>query len=202
MLNPKQETISKLSAKNMNYNFRYLSHYLGSTTSELTKRFKTNSFMEVPRLVKVVLTVGLGKAISERIKIEKLAESLANISGQKPVVTKASKAIANFKIKQGDAVGLKVTIRNERMFDFLNKLVNISLPRLRDFRGIPTKSFDSFGNLNIGILDQMVFPEFNYAEGNVDSGMNICIVTNTKSQERAKHLLTLFNFPFKDTEHG
>ncbi|WP_159128954.1 50S ribosomal protein L5 [Candidatus Tremblaya phenacola] len=186
----------------MNYNFRYLSHYLGSTTSELTKRFKTNSFMEVPRLVKVVLTVGLGKAISERIKIEKLAESLANISGQKPVVTKASKAIANFKIKQGDAVGLKVTIRNERMFDFLNKLVNISLPRLRDFRGIPTKSFDSFGNLNIGILDQMVFPEFNYAEGNVDSGMNICIVTNTKSQERAKHLLTLFNFPFKDTEHG
>ncbi|PHN16205.1 50S ribosomal protein L5 [Candidatus Tremblaya phenacola] len=198
MLNPKQEAISK----NMNYNYRLKIHRLGSKTAILTKLYMNTSYMQLPRLVKVVLTVGLGKARTEKIKVEKLSESLSNISGQKPVTTKASKAVANFKIKQGEPVGLKVTIRNERMFDFLDKLVNITLPRIRDFRGIPTKSFDTYGNLNIGILEQLAFPEFNYAEGSVDSGMNICIVTKTKSQESAKHLLTLFNFPFKDTVHG
>lgn len=197
MLNPKQECISK----NMYYNYRFNLHYLNKLEA-LSKLYMGTSYMQLPRLVKIVLTVGLGKARTEKLRLEKLSESLTNISGQKPVTTKASKAVANFKIKQGEPVGLKVTIRNERMFDFLEKLVNIALPRIRDFRGISGSSFDTYGSLNIGILEQLVFPEYNYVEGSVDSGLNICIVTNAKSQEAAKHLLTLFNIPFKDTTYG
>jgi large subunit ribosomal protein L5 len=163
----------------------------------LTKQFGYKSSMEVPRITKIVLNMGVGDATGDKKLLENASGDMQKISGQKPVITKAKKAIANFKIREGYPIGCMVTLRQERMYEFLDRLVSISLPRVRDFRGVSGRSFDGRGNFNMGVKEQIIFPEIEYDKIDTIRGMNISIATTAKTDAEARALLAAFHFPFK-----
>jgi large subunit ribosomal protein L5 len=153
--------------------------------------------MEVPRITKITLNMGVGEAASDKKVIEHAVHDMTAIAGQKPIVTKTKKAVANFKVRENYPVGVKVTLRRERMYEFLERLIAIALPRIRDFRGIPARGFDGRGNFNFGITEQIIFPEIDYDKIDALRGMNITITTTAKNDEQGKALLEAFNFPFR-----
>lgn len=171
--------------------------YKNVVMPELVKQFGYKSSMEVPRLEKITLNMGVGEAVTDKKVMEHAVSDLQKISGQKPVVTVARKSIAGFKIRDNYPVGCKVTLRRERMFEFLDRLVTIALPRVRDFRGVNSKSFDGSGNYNMGVREQIIFPEIEYDKIDALRGLNITITTTAKTDEEARALLSLFKFPFK-----
>jgi len=164
----------------------------------LTKQFGYKSAMEVPRVSKVVLNMGVGEAVGDKKLLENAAADMTKISGQKPVVTKARKAIAAFKIREGYPIGCMVTLRENRMYEFLDRLISIALPRVRDFRGVSGRSFDGRGNFNMGVKEQIIFPEIEYDKIDKIRGMNITITTTAKTDAEAKALLAAFRFPFRN----
>ncbi|MEN9793615.1 MAG: hypothetical protein RJA17_155 [Pseudomonadota bacterium] len=171
--------------------------YRDKVAPELMSKFGYKSAMEVPRLSKITLNMGVGEAIADKKVIENAVSDLTKIAGQKPVVTKARKAIAGFKIREGYPIGCMVTLRGSRMYEFLDRFVTIALPRVRDFRGISGKSFDGRGNYNIGVKEQIIFPEIEYDKVDAVRGLNISVTTTAKTDEEAKALLSAFRFPFK-----
>jgi large subunit ribosomal protein L5 len=164
----------------------------------LTKQFGYKSVMEVPRVSKVVLNMGVGEAVGDKKLLENAAADMQKIAGQKPVVTKARKAIAVFKIREGYPIGCMVTLRQNRMYEFLDRLISVALPRVRDFRGVSGRSFDGRGNFNMGVKEQIIFPEIEYDKVDAMRGMNITITTTAKTDAEAKALLAAFRFPFKN----
>lgn len=175
---------------------RLRKHYNTVVKPALHQEFKYANPMQVPKLEKIVINMGVGEAAQDSKKIEAALAELTLISGQKPVSTKAKKSIAQFKLREGQVVGCKVTLRAERMYEFLDRLINIALPRVRDFRGVPAKSFDGRGNYSLGLKEQIVFPEINYDKVEAIRGMDIIFVTTAKSNEEAKALLKGFDMPF------
>ncbi|MFZ4578003.1 MAG: 50S ribosomal protein L5 [Myxococcota bacterium] len=171
--------------------------YVNDITPSLVKEFGYKNVMEIPRLVKVVLNFGLGEATQNPKVIEKAVDQLAQISGQKPVVTRARKSIANFKLRENMPIGVKVTLRGDRMFEFLDRLVTVALPRVRDFRGVSPKGFDGRGNFTLGIREQIIFPEINYDNVDKVRGMNITVVTTAKTDAESRSLLGYFGMPFR-----
>ena len=171
-------------------------HYLTSVRPALMERFGYSNEMEAPKLEKVVVNMGVGEAVRDSKKIEQATRELAAITGQKPIVTRAKKANAAFKLREGMPIGCKVTLRRERMYEFLDRLVNIALPRVRDFRGLNGKSFDGRGNYALGIKEQIVFPEVDYDQVDAMRGMDIIVVTSANSDDEARELLAGFEFPF------
>lgn len=171
--------------------------YKETVVPALMKQFNYTSVMEVPRIDKVVINIGVGEAIANSKALDDAVAELAAITGQAPVITKAKKSIANFKLREGMPIGCKVTLRREKMYDFLDKLMNISLPRVRDFRGVSDTSFDGRGNYTLGIKEQIIFPEIDYDKINKVRGMDVVIVTTAKTNEEAKALLTEMGMPFK-----
>ncbi len=170
--------------------------YRSEIKSNLMKKFGYKSIMEVPKIVKIVVNLGVGDAISEPKRLDEAVNELMAITGQRPVITKAKKSIANFKLREGMAIGCKVDLRGEKMYDFLDKLVNISLPRVRDFHGVSTTAFDGRGNYTLGVKEQIIFPEIQYDKVNKVRGMDIVIVTSAKTDEEARALLTELGMPF------
>ena len=164
----------------------------------LMKQFGYKSNMEVPRITKITLNMGVGEATGDKKILDNAIADMTKISGQKPVITKARKAIAGFKIREGYPIGCMVTLRQERMYEFLDRFVTIALPRVRDFRGISSRAFDGRGNYNIGIKEQIIFPEIEYDKIDAIRGMNISITTTAKNDDEAKALLSAFRFPFKN----
>lgn len=177
---------------------RLQEQYKEQVVPALMKKFGYKSVMEVPRITKITLNMGLGEAINDKKVIELAVGDLTKIAGQKPVVTKARKAIAGFKIRQGYPIGAMVTLRGERMWEFLDRFVTVALPRVRDFRGVTGKSFDGRGNYNIGVKEQIIFPEIEYDKIDALRGLNISITTTAKNDEEAKELLAAFKFPFRN----
>ena len=177
---------------------RLQEHYKNTVVSNLMKQFGYKSVMEVPRITKITLNMGLGEAVNDKKVIEHAVGDLTKVAGQKPVVTKARKAIAGFKIRQGYPIGTMVTLRGTRMYEFLDRFITVSLPRVRDFRGISGKAFDGRGNYNIGVKEQIIFPEIEYDKIDALRGLNISITTTAKSDEEAKALLAAFKFPFRN----
>src|SRR5436190_11925308 len=163
----------------------------------LTKQFGYKTPMQVPRITKIVLNMGVGEATGDKKLLDNAAGDMTKIAGQKPVITKARKAIANFKIREGYPIGCMVTLRQERMYEFLDRLVSISLPRVRDFRGLSARSFDGRGNFNMGVKEQIIFPEIEYDKIDMIRGLNISIATTAKTDAEARALLAAFHFPFK-----
>ncbi|WP_108674174.1 50S ribosomal protein L5 [Candidatus Kinetoplastibacterium sorsogonicusi] len=172
--------------------------YKNKIVDELKKQFKYKSIMEVPRIYKITLNMGVSEAVTDKKHVENALIDLTKISGQKPVITKTKKAIAGFKIRENYPIGCMVTLRGVRMYEFLDRLVSIALPRVRDFRGISSKSFDGRGNYNMGIKEQIIFPEIEYDKIDVLRGLNISINTTAKTDEEAKALLVAFKFPFRN----
>ncbi|MGL5164449.1 MAG: 50S ribosomal protein L5 [Afipia sp.] len=164
---------------------------------KLVEQFGYTNAMQVPSLDKVVLNMGIGEAVNDRKKVELAAADLALIAGQKPIVTHSRKAIATFKLREGQAIGAKVTLRKSKMYDFVDRLVNIALPRVRDFRGLNPKSFDGKGNYSLGLKEHLVFPEIDYDKSGETWGMDITICTTATTDDEARALLTAFNFPFR-----
>ena len=171
--------------------------YNDTVIKQLTEQFGYKSTMQVPRIEKITLNMGVGEAVNDKKVLENAVGDMEKIAGQKPVITKAKKSVATFKIRDGYPVGCKVTLRKERMYTFLDRLINIAIPRERDFRGISAKSFDGRGNFNMGIKEQIIFPEIQYDKIDVLTGMNITITTTAKTDEEAKALLAAFSFPFR-----
>jgi large subunit ribosomal protein L5 len=176
---------------------RLQEHYRKVVVPELTKRFGYKSVMEVPRLTKVVVNMGVGEAVGDKKIMDNAVGDLQKIAGQKPLVTNARKSIATFKIRQGYPVGCMVTLRGQRMYEFLDRLISIAIPRIRDFRGISPRSFDGRGNFNMGVKEQIIFPEIEYDKIDAIRGMNITIATTAKTDAEARALLTGFQFPFR-----
>ena len=175
---------------------RLESDYKKNISKKLKETFSYKNVMEIPKLEKVVINMGVGEAVKDNKKLESAINELTSISGQKPVVTKAKQANASFKLRAGMSVGLKVTLRKSKMYEFIDRLVTIALPRVRDFRGISSKSFDGNGNYSLGLKEQYIFPEIEYDTVDSPRGMDITIVTSAKTDAEAKELLTGFNFPF------
>ena len=171
--------------------------YIETVVPALMSQFGYKSIMEVPRIEKITLNMGVGQAVADKKVMEHAVSDLEKIAGQKPVVTLARKSIAGFKIRDDYPVGCKVTLRKERMFEFLDRLISVALPRVRDFRGVNGKSFDGQGNYNMGIREQIIFPEIEYDKIDTLRGLNITITTTAKTDEEARALLSLFKFPFK-----
>ena len=171
--------------------------YKTTVVPKLVEQFGYKSVMEVPRIEKITLNMGVGEAVADKKVLDFAVGDLQKIAGQKPVVTAAKKSIAGFKIREGYPVGCKVTLRRERMFEFLDRLVTVALPRVRDFRGVNGKSFDGRGNYNMGVREQITFPESEYDKIDAVRGMNITITTTAKTDEEARALLAAFKFPFK-----
>lgn len=165
--------------------------------SSLSSKFNYDSVMEVPKLEKIVINMGVGDAVQNSKALDTAVEELALIAGQKPVITRAKKSIAGFRLREGMPIGAKVTLRGERMYEFLQKLVSVSLPRVRDFRGISKKSFDGRGNYTLGVKEQLIFPEINYDKVNKVRGMDIVIVTTANTDEEARELLGQMGMPFQ-----
>ncbi len=177
---------------------RLQEYYKQTVMAELTKKFGYKSVMEVPRITKITLNMGVGEAVGDKKVLEHAVGDMTKIAGQKPVVTKARKSIASFKVRENWPVGVKVTLRRERMYEFLDRLVTIAIPRIRDFRGLNARSFDGRGNYNLGVKEQIIFPEIEYDKIDALRGMNISITTTAKTDEEAKALLAAFKFPFKN----
>ncbi|MBP8084386.1 MAG: 50S ribosomal protein L5 [Spirochaetes bacterium] len=172
--------------------------YNDSIKDKLKKQFNYSSAMQIPKIEKVVLNVGVGDGHSNTAKMNAVYAEMTAIAGQKPVKTVAKKAVANFKIREGYELGCKVTLRGDRMYEFLDRLINFSLPRVRDFKGISGKSFDNFGNYNFSIKEQIIFPEIDFDKAENIYGINVTIVTNAKTKEESKALLENFGMPFRD----
>jgi large subunit ribosomal protein L5 len=172
--------------------------YQENVIPALMKRFGYQNRMEVPRLEKIVINMGLGEAIQNIKILDSAVQELSQIAGQKPIITKARKSIAQFKLRTGMPIGCMVTLRKERMYEFFNRLVNVALPRVRDFKGISGKSFDGRGNYSLGIREQLIFPEIHYDKIDKVKGMNIIIVTTAKTDEEGKELLKLLGMPFRN----
>jgi len=177
---------------------RLQEYYRNTVTKQLIDQFKYNSLMEVPRIRKITLNIGLGEATADKKIVEHALSDMKKICGQQPVVTRAKKSIATFKVREGYPIGCMVTLRRVRMYEFLDRLITIAIPRIRDFRGISGKSFDGRGNYNMGIKEQIIFPEIDYDKIDALRGMNISITTTAKNDIEAKALLSAFNFPFKN----
>lgn len=175
---------------------RLREHYDGVVRKALLEKFAYKNSMEVPKITKIVINMGVGEAAQDKKKIEGAVSDLTALSGQKPIVTKAKKSIAAFKLREGMVVGCKVTLRADRMYEFLDRLVTIALPRVRDFRGLNGKAFDGRGNYNMGLKEQIIFPEINYDQVDKVRGMDITICTTAKSDDEARALLEGFDFPF------
>lgn len=171
--------------------------YQKTVVKQLTEQFGYTSAMQVPRITKITLNMGLGEAVGDKKVIEHALSDLEKISGQKPVVTKARKSIATFKIREGWPIGCKVTLRRERMYEFLDRLINIAIPRVRDFRGVSGRSFDGRGNYSMGVREQIIFPEIDYDKIDALRGMDITITTNARTNEEGRALLSAFKFPFR-----
>ena len=172
--------------------------YREKIAAELKEKFGYQSIMEVPRLSKITLNMGVGEAVADKKVLDNAVGDLTKIAGQKPVVTKAKKAIAGFKIREGQAIGCMVTLRGAQMYEFLDRFVTVALPRVRDFRGISGRAFDGRGNYNVGVKEQIIFPEIEYDKVDALRGLNISITTTAKTDEEAKALLSAFRFPFKN----
>lgn len=177
---------------------RLQTFYKETVVAELTKQFGYKSVMEVPRITKVTLNMGVGEAVADKKVLDNAVGDMQKIAGQKAVTTKARKSIAGFKIRDGYPIGCMLTLRGPRMFEFLDRLVTVALPRVRDFRGISAKGFDGRGNYNMGIKEQIIFPEIEYDKIDALRGMNISITTTAKTDAEAKALLAVFKFPFKN----
>lgn len=177
---------------------RFHDLYQNTIAPALREQFKYQSAMQVPRITKITLNMGVSEAVSDKKVIEHAVSDLTKIAGQKPVITKTKKAIAAFKIREDYPIGCMVTLRGQRMYEFLDRLVSVALPRVRDFRGISGRAFDGRGNYNIGVKEQIIFPEIEYDKIDVLRGMNISITTTAKTDEEAKALLTAFSFPFRN----
>jgi large subunit ribosomal protein L5 len=180
-----------------NYTPRMKSHYEDVIRKTMIEQFGYKNPLEVPVIEKIVINMGVGEATADTKKVQTAAGDLALIAGQKPVVTRARKAISNFKLRENQPVGAKVTLRKTRMYEFVDRLVNIALPRVRDFRGLNPKSFDGRGNFALGIKEHIVFPEINYDKVDQMWGMDIIVCTTAKTDEEARALLKAFNFPFR-----
>ena len=172
-------------------------YYRDQVVSELKNKFGYKSVMQVPRIEKITLNMGVGEALTDKILLDNAVADLTAISGQKPLVTKARKSVAGFKIRQGYPIGCKVTLRGERMWEFFERLITIAVPRIRDFRGLSTKSFDGRGNYSMGVREQIIFPEIDYDKVDRVRGLDITITTTAKNDEEGQALLAAFNFPFR-----
>ncbi|MFL0583428.1 50S ribosomal protein L5 [Solibacillus silvestris] len=171
--------------------------YSNEVSPALMSKFEYKSVMQVPKVEKIVINMGVGDAVQNSKALDVAVEELTTITGQKPVVTKAKKSIAGFRLREGQAIGAKVTLRGERMYEFLDKLISIALPRVRDFRGVSKKAFDGRGNYTLGVKEQLIFPEIDYDKVSKVRGMDIVIVTTANSDEEARELLTQFGMPFQ-----
>jgi large subunit ribosomal protein L5 len=176
---------------------RLRTHFDTVVRKQLTEQFGYKSPMQVPIITKVVLNMGIGEGVADRKKVEQAALDLAMIAGQRPVITKARKSIATYKLRTGQAIGCKVTLRKKRMYEFVDRLINIALPRVRDFRGLSPKSFDGRGNYSIGVKEHIIFPEIDYDKVVDIWGMDITVCTTARTDEEARALLAAFNFPFR-----
>jgi len=176
---------------------RLQDHYRENVVKQLSEQFGYKSVMEVPRIEKITLNMGVGEAVADKKVMDNAVGDMTKIAGQKPVITKARKSIAGFKIRAGYPIGCKVTLRGKRMYEFLDRLVTVAIPRIRDFRGIPARSFDGRGNFNMGVREQIIFPEIEYDKIDAIRGMNITITTTAKNDEEARALLAAFRFPFR-----
>jgi len=176
---------------------RLRTFYREQVVPALMKQFGYSSVMQVPRIEKITLNMGVGEAVSDRKVLDHAMVDLARIAGQKPVVTRARKSIANFKIRAGFPIGCRVTLRGARMYEFLDRLINIAMPRIRDFRGVSSRAFDGRGNYNLGVREQIIFPEIEYDKIDAIRGLNITITTTARSDDEARALLTAFRFPFR-----
>ena len=174
-------------------------HYDKVVRPALMKEFSYQNPMQVPRLDKIVINMGVGEATQDQKKLQAAAADLTAISGQKPVITKSRKSIANFKLREGLSIGCKVTLRRARMYEFLDRLISVALPRVRDFRGVSPKGFDGRGNYTLGLRDQLLFPEIDYMKVDKARGMNVSVVTSAKTDEEARKLLQLLGMPFRTT---
>lgn len=177
---------------------RLAEQYRNEIVPELMKQFGYKSVMEVPRLDKIVLNMGVGEAVNDKKILENAVGDLTLIAGQKPVITKARKSIAGFKIRAGYPIGCKVTLRNVRMYEFLDRLISVAIPRVRDFRGISARAFDGKGNFNMGVKEQIIFPEIEYDKIDALRGLNVTIATTAKNDSEARALLSAFRFPFRN----
>ena len=177
---------------------RFHSLYRDTIVPELTKKFGYKTVMQVPRITKITLNMGVGEAVNDKKMIDNAVADMTKIAGQKPSITRTRKAIANFKIRENMPIGCMVTLRGQRMYDFLDRLVTIAFPRVRDFRGVSGRAFDGRGNYNVGLKEQIIFPEIEYDKIDAIRGMNISITTTAKTDEEAKALLAGFNFPFRN----
>jgi large subunit ribosomal protein L5 len=176
---------------------RLKEQYKTTVVPKLMEQFKYKSVMEVPKLQKITLNMGVGEAVGDKKVIQNAMEDMTKIAGQKPIVTNARKSVAGFKIREGWPIGCKVTLRKERMYDFLDRLISIAIPRIRDFRGLNPRAFDGRGNYSMGVQEQIIFPEIEYDKIDAIRGMDITFTTSAKSNEEAKALLMAFNFPLK-----
>lgn len=176
---------------------RLLEKYRNEVVPALASQFGCRNPMAVPRLAKIVVSMGIGDAHAEKDKLETAAKQLAQITGQQPVMTTARKSISNFKLREGMKVGLKVTLRRERMYEFLDRLITLAIPRVRDFRGLPPSAFDGRGNYNMGLVEQTIFPEIDASKVTFTQGMNVAIETSARSDEEAKALLGMLGMPFR-----
>ena len=177
---------------------RLLDHYNKSILPELKKKLGRDNPMSLPKLQKIVLNMGVGKALQDKNRMEQAVDQLTQIAGQKAVVTKAKVAVSGFRLRQGNEIGCRVTLRGKRMYEFLDRLINVALPRIRDFRGINPKSFDGHGNYSMGVSEQMIFPEIDADKVTFTQGMDITIVTSTDSDDEARELLRGFGMPFRE----
>src|SRR5690349_5625288 len=198
---PKPEKVAKNPSKvPAGYQPRLKGDYEDRIVKAMTEKFGYKNRLEVPRLERIVINMGVGEATQDKKRVEAAAAEMQQIAGQKPVITKAKKSIAQFKLREGMPIGCKVTLRRDRMFEFLDRLVTIALPRVRDFRGLNPKSFDGRGNYALGLKEQIIFPEINYDQIDKVRGMDIIVTTTAKTDEEARELLRLFNFPFPRDE--
>ncbi len=177
---------------------RFQTLYHETIVPELTKKFGYKTVMQVPRITKITLNMGVGEAVNDKKLVDNAVADLTKIAGQKPAITRTRKAIANFKIRENMPIGCMVTLRGERMYDFLDRLVTIAFPRVRDFRGVSGRAFDGRGNYNVGLKEQIIFPEIEYDKIDAVRGLNISITTTAKTDEEAKALLAGFRFPFRN----
>ena len=176
---------------------RLKDYYFSDVRDAMVKKFGYKNVMEIPKIEKIVINMGVGEAKDNAKALENAVKDMEQITGQKAVITKAKKSVANFKIREGLAIGCKTTLRGEKMYEFMDRLINLSLPRVRDFRGVNPNAFDGRGNYSLGIREQLIFPEIEYDKVDKVRGMDICFVTTAKTDEEARELLRLFNMPFE-----
>jgi large subunit ribosomal protein L5 len=191
------EAKAKAPRERSDYVARLRTHYDKVVRGQMTEKFGYKNPMQVPTITKVVLNMGIGEGVADRKKVDNASQDLTLIAGQKSVITKSRKSIATYKLRDGQAIGCKVTLRKARMYDFLDRLVNVALPRIRDFRGLNPKSFDGRGNYSLGIKEHIVFPEIDFDKVTDSWGLDITVCTTAKTDDEARALLTAFNFPFR-----